>query len=197
MAKNPSVRTQVKNGFRAAGAALLGLGWLGLVIGGLIEAFAPPSQFTPPGTPHPIVGWVLLIAAATIFVTTVHHWVKALPGILGLAGLNALFSIFSGHAPGLPSVLIPLPDAIGAALLLYASAYLSISFTKRELRLVDRLAFLIYATSIFWGAAQHRHGSWMQMGIGTFCLFSAWAYDRIQRSKDHNHRPSVAARITD
>ena len=177
MAK-PSTTTQVRNGFRSAGVALLGLGWLGLVIAGMGEAFAPPAR--------PVVGWTLLAVAAIILVLTAHLWVKALPGLLGLATLNALFSIFSGHATNLPSVPISRSDSLVATLLLAVSTALSPSFTIRELRLVDRLALLIYATCIFWGAVDHRVTLPVQMGVATFCLFSAWVYDRIQRRRGQN-----------
>lgn len=172
--------TQVKNGFRTAGAWLLGLGWLGLVFTGMAIAFPPPSKYPP------AVGWVLLTVAAIILVTTAHRWVKALPGLLGLATLNALVSIFSGHATNLPSVPISRSESLVATLLLAVSTALSPSFTARELRLVDRLAFLIYASCIFWGAVDHRVTLPVQMGVATFCFFSVWVYDRIERRRGHN-----------
>src|SRR5205807_7986084 len=69
---------------------------------------------------------------------------------------------------------------------LVVSTALSASFTVRELRVVDRLAFLIYASCIFWGAVDHRVTLPVQMGIATFCLLSAWVYDRLQRRRGHN-----------
>jgi|GEM_PF-2428292 len=176
----PSTMTQVKNGFRSAGTALLGLGWLGLVLGGMAITFSPSSKYPP------AVGWVFLAVAATILVTTAQRWVKALPGLLGLATLNALFAMFSGYPTNLPSVPISRSESLVATLLLAVSTALSLSFTVRELRVVDRLAFLIYATCILWGAVDHRVTLPAQMGVATFCLFSAWVYDRIQRRGGHN-----------
>jgi len=167
--------TQVRNGFRTAGAWLLGLAWLGLVIAGLGEAFAPPTR--------PAVGWVLLAIDAFILVITANRWVKALPGILGIATLNALVSVFSGHATNLSSVRISRFEAIVATLLLGISTGLSPSFTSRKLRILDRVAFLIYASCILWGAVDHRVTLPVQMGVATFCLLLAWLYDRFQRRR--------------
>ena len=169
--------TQVKNGFRAVGLGLLGVGWLGLVLGGIMIAFAPASKYPP------IIGWVLLALAAFILFTTAHRWVKASPGLLGLATLNALVSIFTRHATNLPSAPISRPDALIATLLLATSTALSVSFTSRKLNMLDRLAFLIYASCIFWGAVDHRVTLPVQMGVATFCLFFAWAYDRMRHRR--------------
>jgi hypothetical protein len=178
MAKSETM-VQVKSGFRIAGAWLLGFGWLCLVLAGMAVAVSPSKY-------PPVVGWLLLAVAAIILVTTAQRWVKALPGLLGLATLNALFSIFSGHATNLPSVPISRSESLVATLLLVVSTALSPSFTARELRVVDRLAFLIYASCIFWGAVDHRVTLPVQMGIATFCLLSAWVYDRLQRRRGHN-----------
>jgi hypothetical protein len=173
-----TVMSQVKSGFRTAGAWLLGLGWLGLVFAGMGIAFSTSKY-------PPAVGWVLLVVAAIILVTTAHRWVKALPGLLGVATLNAFVSIFSGHATNLPSVPISHSEALVATLLFAVSTGLSPSFTVRELRVVDRLAFLIYATCILWGVVDHRVSLPVQMGVATFCLFSVWVYDRIRHPRGH------------
>lgn len=178
MAK-PSAMIQVKNGFRTAGAWLLGLGWLGLAFAGMAIAFST-SEYPP------VAGWVLLAIDAIILVSTAQRWVKALPGLLGLATLNALVSVVSGHATNLPSVPVPRSEAVVATLLLAASTALSPSFASRKLSVLDRLAFLICACCIFWGAVDHRVTLPVQMGIATFFLFSAWAYDRLQRRRGHN-----------
>jgi len=178
MAKSETM-VQVKSGFRSAGAWLLGFGWLCLVLTGMVVAFFPSKY-------PPVVGWVVLAVAAIILLTTAHKWVKALPGLLGLATLNALVSIFSGHATNLPSVPMSRSESLVATVLLAVSTALSPSFTDRKLRVVDRLAFLIYASCIFWGAVDHRVTLPVQMGVATFCLVSAWVYDRLQRRRGHN-----------
>ena len=70
----PDTMAQVKNGFRTAGAWLLGLGWLGLVFAGMAIAFSTSKY-------PPVAGWVLLAIDAIILVSTAHRWVKALPGL--------------------------------------------------------------------------------------------------------------------
>ena len=70
---------QGKNGFRRAGAWLLGFAWLGLVFAGMAIAFTP--------SPHsPALGWGLLGIAALVLVFTMDRWVKVFPGLLTLWG---------------------------------------------------------------------------------------------------------------
>jgi hypothetical protein len=175
---------QMKNGLRTAGAWLLGLGWLGLVFAGMAVAFSTSKY-------PPVVGWVFLGIAAVILFITAERWVKALPGILGLATFNALVSVFSGHAINLPSVPISRSEAVLATLLLAASTAVSPTFASRKLSIFDRLAFLIYASCIFWGAVDHRVNLPVQMGVGTFCLFFAWGYNRLRRRRDGSSGPCV------
>jgi len=173
----PTTMKQVSNGFRAAGVALLGLAWLGLVLGGMMVAFEPSSNY-----PR-VTGWVALALAAVALLTTAHYWVKVLPGLLGIATLNATVSIFTKHATNLGSVPISRSDALIAALLLAASTALSFSFISRKLNILDRFVFLIYVSCIFWGAVDHRVTLPVQIGIATFCLFSAWACNFIQHPR--------------
>ncbi len=170
--------SQIRSGFRIAGAWLLGFGWLFLVFSGLAVAFSPGEGKYPP-----VVGWVLLVFAAVILVATAQRWVKALPGILGVATLNGVLEVSSGHAINSPSVPISRFEAVVATLLLAASTTISLSFTRRNLNMVDRIAFLAYASCIAWAGVANR--VILPAGTAACCLFFAWAYDRFRRPRNH------------
>ena len=111
MTDTETLGQHLKSGFRTAGAWLLGFTWLCLVLGGIIIGFSPSKY------PHAL-GWMLLIIAAVVLVLTADRWIKAFPGIMGVATFNSLITISSGHATGSPSALIPRSTAILATLLL-------------------------------------------------------------------------------
>src|SRR5712692_9216431 len=142
-----TISSQVKSGFRTAGAWLLGFGWLVLLGGGMALTFSPEAG----KYPRP-VGWILLVLAATVYVATMNRWIKALPGILGVATINAFITIIRGHMPNSPNVPISSFEAVAVTLILGVCTYLSISFSDRKLNLVDRVALLVFLSSILWGA---------------------------------------------
>jgi hypothetical protein len=165
---------QVKSGFRTAGAWLLGFAWLCLVFAGLAIGFSQSNY------PRPL-GWLFLLVAAAVLVATADRWVKAFPGIMVVATVNGLITISSGHATGNPSVLVPRLTAILLTLLLAGGTALSLTFRSKRLSVPDRLALLVLAVSIGWGAIDVRHGV-IALALGTGCLLLAWAYDRNRKS---------------
>jgi len=174
MHRAETVGQEVKSGLQTAGAWLLGMVWLCLVFGGITIGFSPSKY-------PPALGWMLLSVAAAVLVLTVDRWVKAFPDIMAVATVNSIMTISSGHATGNPSVLIPRSTAMLATLLLAGGTALSLTFRTKKVRVPDRVALLALAVSIGWGAVDVRH--WLPaLGVGTCCLFLAWAYDRIRRS---------------
>jgi hypothetical protein len=103
-----------------------------------------------------------------------------LPLFIGLATLNALASILSGYANNLPPDRISRVDAAIAAVFFAAGAALSPSFKEETLSIVDRLAFLAYASSICWSVVDRHVLLPVQLGAGTLCLFAAWVYDDLR-----------------
>src|SRR4029077_5580943 len=130
----------------------------------------------------PIVGWTLLVIAAVILVATADRWGNALPGIMGVATINSIVTISTGHRPNNPSVLISHSQAIVATILLASSTILSLDFRARKLNLLDRMSLLIYASCIAWGAVQVRV-TYLAAGIATFCLLLAWMYNRFKHKQ--------------
>ena len=63
--------------------------------------------------PRPL-GWLLFTAGAVIAILTVCKWANALPAIFGVATLNAIIILITGHALNQPSV--PVPRMVGALL---------------------------------------------------------------------------------
>jgi hypothetical protein len=193
MPKQRSIKAQVKSGFRSTGIIFLFMGWLGLVFGGLAVAFTPSLH-------SPVLGWFLLLAATVIFFRTMDRWIKgAFSGILAVATLNSFFCIITGHVTTTSAPISHL-HALIMTCLSAGSTALSLTFRNRKLRMLDRVAIFIFVFCIFAGAVYdevrlHHRGTDVEqiiltslsLGIGLFCLFIAWAYDRFQRLQD-NHQ---------
>ena len=167
--------TQLKDGLRTVGGWLLGFAWIGIVFAGLAVAFSP-SKFPP------AAGWALLTIAAFILLVSADRWVKALPGILGVATINSLVMIATGHATSNPSVSVTRLQAISATILLAVSTILAVDFQGRKPYLVDRVVFLIYAMCL--GYAVIRPGTtYWALGTATAALFVAWSHNRLRPGK--------------
>jgi hypothetical protein len=166
---------QVAHGSKTAGTWLLGVIWLAIVFAGVAIAFTP-SKFPP------AVGWCLLAVAALVLLATANRWVTALPGILGVATLNSLAMIFTGHATGNPSVLVSRRLALFSAICLGASTLISLNFQDRNLHVHDRIAFLVYAICLAWTAIKP-WTSYRALGTATAVLFAAWSYNHLIRTK--------------
>lgn len=171
--------SQVKSGFRRAAAWLLGMAWLGLVFGGMAVAFTPSPQ------PRAI-GWAMLALATVILVVTMDRWVEVFSALLACGILGGIITIAQGHAVNSPQVRVARLDAVIMTLLIAASAVASFTFTKRKLRLPDRVSLFVFVFCFFWGAAVPRLGL-LALSIGTASLVAAWGYYQIER----RHRSKV------
>jgi hypothetical protein len=175
---NNSVRSQVKRGFRRAGAWLLGFAWLGLVVAGLAIAFTP--------SPHsPALGWVLLTIAALVLVLTMDRCVDVFSALLTTGIIGGILTIVDGHAVNHPEVPIGRFDATIMTLLIAASAVVSFTFTKHKLTVPDRIAVFVFVFCFFWQAVVP-HLMLVALGIGFASLFAAWVYDRTRLRNRHS-----------
>ena len=152
------------------------------------------------GTPSfKVLGFTLLGVAAAIFVGTAEHWKKVFPGIMLAATLGALLELEHGHV--LNNVSAPIPRWIALVQLAVVSgvAVLSFAFAKRPLKILDRLALLIFCVSIFIGGDEAtRQKLPVALIVGGACVLAAWAYDYARRrrrgtSDSGSHRNHVMA----
>jgi hypothetical protein len=183
-------KEQLASGFRRAGAWLLGMAWLGLVIFGMLEAFGTDANFYNGHHPSRILGYVVLATAAAIFLVTADRWKRIFPGIMLAATLGSLLQLEQGHALNNPSALIPRSIALMQVVIIAGVTTLSFTFKSRPLKFADRIALLAFAVSIYVGGVEaDRREFPLALILGGVCVLAAWAYDNWQR-----RRPSRGGR---
>lgn len=188
---HPTVKQQVKSGFLRAGAWLLGGAWLFLVFGGMIEiGVGTEGGFSAGHHPSRALGYLLLTAAAVIFIVTANRWKRVFPGIMLVATLNSLLQLERGHSTGNSSVLIPRSIGFVQLIVIAGVTVLSFTFKKRSLNILDRIALLAFAASIYPGGEEVSQQKMpLALIVGGACVLAAWAYDRVQRRR----RPESSA----
>jgi hypothetical protein len=184
MSQHPTAKEQVKAGFRSAFGWILGCAWFGLVIWGIINAFGTEANFSEGHHPSRALGYVLLGVAGAIFAATANLWKRVFPGIMLAASLGAFLELEQGHAVNNPSVLIPRWIALVQLVVIAVVTALSFTFKKRPLNIVDRIALLGFAASIFVGGDEAtRQELPLALIVGGVCVLAAWVYDRVRRPK--------------
>ena len=174
--------SQVKNGLRLAGLTLLFLGIAALFIAGVNYSFFSAGHSR-------ALGLVFLIISASAMVVTMNRWVKVLAGLLALAVLNGVLSIATGHLLANPAQPISRLDALYMTVFFAVAAALASTLRGRKLNLVDRIAILVFVSSLaLLMEYQGMHGGpgaplastdFSLMGIGLCCLLVAWGYGRL------------------
>jgi hypothetical protein len=187
--QKPGTMAQVKSGLRLAGLTLLFFGIAGLFLGGVNYSFFPASHSR-------ALGLVFLIISAPVMVVTMNRWVKVLAGLLALGVLNGVLSISTGHLLANPTQPMSRLDAVYMTVFFAAAAVLASTLRGRKLNLVDRIAVLVFVSSLAllmgYEGAHVRPGAplastdFTLMGIGLCCLLIAWGYSRLQRRRGHN-----------
>jgi hypothetical protein len=187
MSKDPTIKEQVKSGFRRAGGWLLGMAWLGVVFWGIIEAFGTEADFSKGHHPSRVLGYFLLGAAAVVFVVTANRWKRVFRGVMLAATLEALLELEYGHAGNNPSVLIRRSSALVQIVVIACVTALSFTFKKRLLNILDRAALLAFAASIYMGGEEETQQKMpLALIIGGACVFVAWAVDRLRTVRFRN-----------
>lgn len=182
MTKNSTAKGQVKSGFRRAGGWLLGCAWFGFVVWGITNAFGTEANFSEGHHPSRVLGWAILGVAGAIFAATANRWKRLFPGLMFAATGGALLELGQGHLVNSPSVLIPRWIALVQLVVIASVTALSFTFKKRSLNIIDRLALLVFAASIFAGGEEvTRQELPLALIIGGACVVAAWAYASLRR----------------
>ncbi len=139
----PNTKSQVKNGLRMAAPILTVLFVGGLFFGGVAYALFPAGH-------SPGLGWDFIAVSSAIMIHQMSRWIGVLAGLLGLAVLNGLISIASGHVLANPTEPIVRLQAFYLTLFFTACAVLSATLRKRKLNLVDRACVMVFLFSFAW-----------------------------------------------
>jgi hypothetical protein len=132
---------------------LRSLSWLS-VIAWLIVAFIAVGVAASQTSYPAALGWAVLAVLMGIAAITAERWVSVLPGMLGLAALNALYSLVSGHFGLNPPRPIARPIAGVMMAALIAGAYLATQYMSRRLTTVDRASLACAIGSLLAGLSQ-------------------------------------------
>src|SRR5260370_10824987 len=97
--QKPGKMSQVKSGLRLATFILVGF-----VVGAMFFGGADYLFF--PGDHSRWLGIVFLVISTPIMVLTIERWGRVMAGFLGLAVLNGLLSIWTGHVLANPTMPI-------------------------------------------------------------------------------------------
>jgi hypothetical protein len=120
-------------------------------------------------------------------------------GFLGVAVLNGLLSLSSGHVLANPTMPISRLDALYLTLFYAIAVILATTIAGRRLNLVDRISVMAFLWSLAFlisyqaqleaaKSALFNATAFMLIGISLFCLFVAWVYNHLQHRRGHSSR---------
>jgi len=116
--------------------------------------------------------------STAILLFTMDRWVKIIPGLLGDSTLGVLIMLFAGHYSG---ILVPWRVALILMLFTIASAALSLTFQKRKLNVVDRVALMAFVSCLAIGTTPSVSTMFIALGVGFSFLLFAWNIERMGR----------------
>jgi len=182
MDKRPATM-QIISGLAIAAKTLLAIFTGGALAGGLAVLRKPeatlPDSFI---GRHPFTPWACVIIATVILILTIDRWVTILPGILGYATLGGLIMVTSGHYG---KMVVPRPIALALMLYAIAGTGLTMSFARRPLTLIDRVALLAFVFCLAFSMSASISSASIALGIGSAFLLIAWVIDRIMGGGRH------------
>ena len=191
--------SQVKSGFRLVALILIGFVVAGMFFGGVMRLYflGAIDQSSWSGRHAAIVALIFLVLSIPIMFVTMNRWLKVMAGFLGLAVLNALISLGTGHVLANPTMPISRPYALSLMLFFAAAAALTGLMKNRKLSVVDRIFVMAFLFSLailisYQGQQELTRSAplkctyFILMGIGLCCLLVAWGYDRLKGRRGHN-----------
>ena len=99
------------------------------------------------------------------------------------ATLGALLELAHGHAVNNPSVPVPRLIALVQLVVIAAVTALSFTFKGRLLNILDRIALLAFAASIYLGGEEAtRKKVPFALIAGALCVLFAWAVHRLNQN---------------
>jgi hypothetical protein len=133
------------------------------------------------------LGYFLLISAALIFVITANRWKRVFPGIMLAATLGSLLELEHGHVVNSPSVLVPRWIALIQLVVIVVVTVLSFTFKRRSLGILDRIALLAFAASIYVGGVEAaKQKVPLALIAGGAFVIAAWATDWFRRKRQRS-----------
>jgi 4-amino-4-deoxy-L-arabinose transferase-like glycosyltransferase len=189
----------VKGGFRLVALILIGFAVAGMFFGGVLRLcfLGAVDRSSWSGQHAASVALVFLIVSIPIMFVTMSRWLKVMAGFLGLAVINGLISLGTGHVLANPTMPIPRLYALSLTLFFAAAAVLTGKIKNRKLGVVERILVIVFLFSLgilisyqaqreLTRSAPFNSAYFILMGIGLGCLLVAWGYDRLQRRRGHN-----------
>ena len=174
-----------------------GLRTAALIIVGFVVAvmfFGGAGSLFPPSVRSRWLGALFLVISTPIMIMTANRWLKIMSGLLGLAVLNGILSLATGHVLANPTMPISRIDALYLTLFFAVAAILTGTMKQRTLRLVDRIsvmAFLLNLAFLISYQAQQEAArkpvfnaaAFTLIAISISCLSVAWAAHYVQHRR--------------
>ncbi len=151
--------------FAKVGSILLLFACFGFIAGGMLRVSREGGASA--------VGWMMLVVGFVLTFATVNLWGRILPGVFGLAGINALTTLWSGHLINQPNVPVPRHVALILAVLLFSAAFLSSHLAIRQFNAVHRVLLLAVFSCLLIAMSANQFAIPGAVAV-VACLFVLW-----------------------
>jgi hypothetical protein len=136
---------------------------------------------------HRIVGMVMVCAGILLAAATIEQWARILPGVFGVAGLNALAELFSGHRVNHPSIVTSRTFALTFVIVLFSAAALSVPVSTAKFTGVHRILLPVVFVLLVLQILSDRFAIAAALGM-LCCLCILWRVSRANHVGSHGSR---------